>query len=190
LEDTLRNNIIHADSKTFGSMVEIIVGSIKKLMQADNNSHDRFCPEMNQRIEVKAIRAFSKSRNKDTNIAEWMLQENPIKKLVTDNDKQKEKWEGGICQIKTDCFDILFYAVFFHDKAYVFSINPKNLLAYAKYSKKQHRGGQMGQFHITNKTLEYHLNHHLYCVLNYDEIVQILQNNLETKTLEINLPVD
>lgn len=190
MEDTLRNNIIHADSKTFGSMVEIIVGSIKNLLQADNNSHDRFCPELNQRIEVKAIRAFSKARSKDTHIAEWMLQENPAKKLVPDGDKQKEKWEGGICQIKTDCFDILFYAVFFHDKAYVFSINPESLLVYDKYSKKQHRGGQMGQFHITNRTLQHHLNHHLYCVLTYAEIVQILQSNLAKKDLEIHPAVD
>lgn len=167
-------------------MVEIIVASINNLKQSDDNSHDRFCPQLNQRIEVKGVRAFSKNRDDKINIAEWMLQENSSKSLVCDNDKLKEKWSGGICQIKPDCFDILFYASFFHDKAYFFSITAEELIAYKKYSKKQHRGGNMGQFHLDPKTIQYHIDNHSFCVLSYAQLVQILERSVSSKPLEIS----
>ena len=44
------------------------------------------------------------------------------------------------------------------------------------YSNKQHRNNEgEGQFHINNKTINYHIENHLEMVLTYDELFNILK---------------
>ena len=178
-EDILRENIISADGKTFGGMVEIVVSKLNALNKASDSSHDRLCGATRRKIEVKAVRALNKKgKLSENNLVEIFLHSKIQKKLVTDADKKIANWDGGICQVKLECFDTLYYAAFFHDKIYIFKITPDEIIndKNISFSDKQHRGGKMGQFHLKPTCIQYHIDNYLYHTLSYAQLVAILKS--------------
>jgi hypothetical protein len=45
-----------------------------------------------------------------------------------------------------------------------------------KYSNKQHKGNEgEGQFHVNQRTLQYHIDNHHFATLSYTDIMNILK---------------
>jgi len=178
LIDILRNNIIHSDGKTFGSLFEILVTSLGDLKESNYLGHDRFCSDNQKRIEVKACRAFKSNKKSGKKLVKWMLQENSHKSLVYDAQKNTDGWNSNIGQIKPNYFDILFYAAVFHDRIYIFAITSEQIIKEKWYCSKQHRDGLMGQMHIGPNNIDYHIKNYLYKSLSYEQLIAILVANI------------
>lgn len=177
-EETLRKNMIVLDGKTFGRVFEIVVSRLAGYDKAEDNSHDRFCVSSSSKIEVKATRVFPKLKKLDeSNLAASLMGKSIEKELLFDSQKNTQPWNSGICQVKLNCFDMLYYCVVFHDKIYIFVANPEEIVSDKKFNfcKKQHRHGCMGQFHITQKTISHHIENYLYKILNYKQLMAILK---------------
>lgn len=173
----LRQNLIIADGKSFGKIFEIVVSRLNGLQKASDASHDRFCKKTSNRIEVKSTRAFHKVKKiTEENLSDLMLERTTAKTLVPDIKKHEYEWDSGICQIKTGCFDLLYYAVVFFEKIYIFRCTSQDVLDDEQigFSDKQHRNGKMGQFHISPKNIAHHIEKYLFHTLNYDQLIAIL----------------
>jgi hypothetical protein len=185
LENTLRNNLIKADNRRFGSVFEHVLEKINGLKKADHISHDRFCDKNQQRIEVKSARVFLRKETADLNISEWAFSDIADKVLVPDKEKFTTHWQIGFGQIKPDCFDMLYYTTVFHDRIHMFRITPERLIEDTRtgYSKSQHRNGTMGQLPMTHTTLSYHLENYHFFTMTYEQLVFILQ----TENVKLNI---
>jgi len=176
--DCLRENLISLDGKSFGKTFEIIVTRLQDLEKASDTSHDRYCKKTENKIEIKSSRALHKVvQFTESNIADYLLNKQSAKTLVPDDKKCEYDWDCGICQVKTNCFDVLYYAVVFFDKVYIMKITKEQIKADKEigFSNKQHRDGKMGQFHINAKNIQHHINNYLYKSLNYQQLIAILK---------------
>ena len=178
LIDIFRNNMIHSDSKSFGSLFEIIVASLCNFQESNDLGHDRVCSNNQNRIEVKACRAFKSNKKTGKKLVKWMLQENSHKSLVCDAEKSTAEWSSNICQIKPKYFDILYYAAVFYDRIYIFAISSDQIKMEKGYCKKQHRDGTMGQMYVGPKNIDYHIKNYLYKSLSYEQVIAILVANI------------
>ena len=80
-------------------------------------------------------------------------------------------------QIKTNCFDILWYGVFFKDMIYIFEMPKETIKKDTKiqYSNKQHRGNKdEGQFHVKNSNIQHHIDNYLYAKIDYNKLWDLL----------------
>ena len=80
-------------------------------------------------------------------------------------------------QIKTNLFSTLWYSLFFEDKVLLFKIKNDVIREDSNihYSDKQHRKNEgEGQFHITNKNIQYHVDNYLVKILTYEEVYEKL----------------
>lgn len=90
------------------------------------------------------------------------------------------KFECNIQQVKRREFDVLYYGLFFSDHIKIFRINRSEIKTrteggYIGYSDKQHKGNEgEGQFHITEKNLQVHLNKYFHKTLTYDQLYRLL----------------
>lgn len=186
LENIVRENIIRADSRKFGTIFEFVLEQINGLTKADSVSHDRYCAKSKKRIEMKSVRVFEKLDNGGADkIAEWVLSQNPHKNLVADKDKFTASWDGGFGQIKPDCFDVLYYTTVFHDRIYMFKANRDDLLndKGMGYCLRENRNGNSGQFYMSSKSIAYHIQKYLFFTLTYEQLVFILQS----KNVKLNV---
>lgn len=69
---------------------------------------------------------------------------------------------------------IFFYGLFFQDRIAIFRATSHEVWLLPHYSNKQHRGNTgEGQFHLNEKTIQYHLDNHLYRWLSYEELYEL-----------------
>jgi hypothetical protein len=93
---------------------------------------------------------------------------------------RNNRFDCNIQQVKRREFDVLYYGLFFSDCVQIFRIDSSEIKTRAEgggigYSDKQHKGkvGE-GQFHITEKNLQVHLDKYFHMTLTYDELYQLL----------------
>jgi len=78
--------------------------------------------------------------------------------------------------VKRKQFDVLYYGLFFSDCILVFRINREAIGSDIRYSDRQHLGNVgEGQFHLTSRTLQFHLDNYLYRRLTYEEFLELLR---------------
>ena len=83
---------------------------IKGLEKSDDLSYDKKLG--GKKGEVKVSRAFRKAEPiTESNICEVLMRDNSVR-LIEDDNKLLEKWDCNIQQVKTGCFDILWYGIF------------------------------------------------------------------------------
>jgi len=176
--EQLRDLIFSLQTRKFGNIGEIIIEEflVSKgyvVEQSDNLSYDRKVNDIKD--EFKCSRVWIKSTlNLDSkkNILESILNHSSERNIKFDESRNFD-WDCNIQQIKTNLFSYLWYALFFEDKVVIFKISSEQIQndENIKYSDKQHRGNEgEGQFHVTNKNLEYHLENFLIGEFTYDEI--------------------
>lgn len=178
----LRDLIFSLHTRKFGNVGEKLIEKVLielgfVVSKSGNLSYDRSVD--NKKDEIKCSRVLGKSvlDLENQNIIE-ALQNHQSERNINFEDCQNIEWDCNIQQIKTDCFDTLWYGLFFDDKVVLFKITNKQILEdkNISYSPKQHRGNEgEGQFHITNKNIKYHLDTYSIKVLNYNEVYEKLK---------------
>jgi hypothetical protein len=180
----LRQLIFNLHTRKFGSVGEKL---LEKLLQelgfvVDKAKSIHYDRQVNKKEdEFKCSRVLSKStlNLNNGNIIE-ILERHDTERYVNLEDCENHEWDSNIQQIKKDCFDSLWYCLFFGDKVVVFKIDSNQISEDDKisYSDKQHKGNVgEGQFHITNKNIKYHMGTYLIKVLTYDEVYNKLNKN-------------
>lgn len=166
---------LNLETRQFGKWFELTIQLLNPTFKPSNDlSYDR--KDNDIKIEIKASRALSKATEPTIDNYHEVGKETKCNRLICDDNKLTTKWDCNIQQIKTDCFDILWYGIFFQDKIYIFKIDSETIRqdSNIKYSDKQHRGNKReGQFHIKNTNIQYHIDNYLYMKLDYDDLKKL-----------------
>ena len=175
--EELRDGIFALNTRRFGTVAEIMVKKLKGLGKAQSMFHDLFDAGSSQRVEVKFSRVGQNlDKLTEHNLLECILKEQGTDRRVKFADWTKHKFLCNIQQVKRSEFEVLYYGMFFDDCIKVFRIEPKDIDASIGYGDKQHKGNVgEGQFHITEKTLQTHLDRFLIQTLTYGELLILLQ---------------
>ena len=157
-------------------MAEIMIKKLKGLGKSKNMFHDLFDTAGGKRIEVKFSRVGQNlDKLTEHNLLECILKEQGTDRRVKFADWQDHQFLCNIQQVKRSEFDGLFYGMFFDDCIKIFYIEPKDIDASIGYGDRQHKGNVgEGQFHITEKNLQLHLDRHLVNTLGYQELLELL----------------
>lgn len=180
--EKLRAGIFSLRTRRFGSVAECMVQRLLKYGKAKNLFHDLFDEEGRRRIEVKFSTVQQKADRTVTVDTVLKCIEDAIeeRKPVPFSDWKSYKFDCNIQQVKRKEFDVLYYGLFFSDCIKIFKleskeIKEKKLGGLIGYSDKQHKGNVgEGQFHVTHKNLQFHLDHYLHKTLTYDQLLKLL----------------
>ena len=182
---------IFALRTNFGELAQLMIQKDMGLSPADDNSYDLKDAQGNK-IEVKFSRAYKK------NIP--LTERNAIKicsncgAMVYSSDEAESissDYDCNIQQLKPDCFDSLYYGIFFSDKIEIFhaprTAFPESIASFLEdkdaarkklpgYSR-QHKGGEECQFHIKKTTHNHHYTHYHIKDLTYEELYDLLDSD-------------
>lgn len=174
----------------FGELAQVMIQKDMGLFAADDNSYDLKDTD-GQRIEVKFSRAYKRDIP--------LTAKNAIELCTccstrvygsTEAEEKSSDYDCNIQQLKPDCFDLLYYGVFFSDKIEVFraprSEFPESVADFindkAGVRKKlpgyalQHKGGEEFQFHIKKSTHKHHHEHYYVKDITYKELYDLLDS--------------
>ena len=180
--ETLRGGIFALRTRRFGSVAECMVKRLRKYGKAKSLFHDLFDEQTRQRIEVKFSTVQQKAKRTVTDETVLDCIEDAIseREPVPFAKWHANKFDCNIQQVKRQEFDVLYYGLFFSDCVQVFRINSSDIRTRTAggdigYSDKQHKGNiGEGQFHITDRNLQTHLDKYFHKTLTYDELYQLL----------------
>lgn len=181
---TFRDNLFAMNTRRFGKVMELLIKNMTDTYFSENIHHDLNTYEnvhtnfdTNTRIEVKFSRAERKHNRviTDFNVMDVIEREGLSVRMFPFVEWQDTSFDCNIQQVKKDQFDVLFYGVLFADRAVIFMATPDQIGAEMRYSDKQHKGNKgEGQFHLTPKTFQYHLDNHKFITLGYADIALLL----------------
>ncbi len=175
--EKLRASIFNLKTRRFGAVTEIMIKKMLQLKESDNISHDLYDDKLGERVEVKFCTAMKANKNVITeeNILSEIIQVTNEDRIFNQEDWKKYPFDCNIQQIKRKKFDVLYYGIFFADVIEIFKIRSKNIDENINYSDKQHAGNVgEGQFHLNNKTYEYHKAKHFFQSITYEYLANIL----------------
>jgi hypothetical protein len=175
--EQLRDGIFALNTRRFGTVAEIMIKKLRGLGRAQNMFHDLFDSARQQRVEVKFSRvAQNLQALNEHNLLECILREQATDRRIKFSDWQHHRFLCNIQQIKRQEFDVLYYGMFFDDEIKIFRIRPDQIDSTIGYGDRQHKGNLgEGQFHITEKTLQIHLDSFYHATLTYHELLTLLQ---------------
>jgi hypothetical protein len=183
--EKLRDGIFALRTRRIGSVAECMIMRLLKFSKGRSRFHDLYDDQRKHRIEVK----FSVVQMKDTTVVtvdtvlrciEEAATEKATNRVVAFAEWQEHKFDCNMQQVKRAEFDVLYYGLFFSDCVKIFRIESQEIKEKSKggqisYSDRQHKGNVgEGQFHITHRTLKFHLDHYHYRTLTYDELYKLL----------------
>jgi hypothetical protein len=173
----LRDGIFSLNTRRFGTVAEIMVKKLKNLGKSKNMFHDLFDSTTDNRIEVKFSRVCQNlEKLTEKNLLECIQKEQTTDRRIKFSDWQKHQFSCNIQQVKRTEFEVLYYGTFFDDSIKIFRITPDQIDSTIGYVDKQHKGNKgEGQFHITEKNLQVHLNQFMVNTLTYEELLEILK---------------
>jgi hypothetical protein len=174
--EQLRDGIFALNTRRFGTVAEIMVKKLKQLDKSQNLFHDLYDTDAKQRIEVKFSRVGQNlSRLTENNLLECILKEQGTDRRVAFVNWQQHNFLCNIQQVKRTEFEVLYYGMFFDDCVKIFRTTPDQIDASIGYGDRQHKGNVgEGQFHITEKTLQIHLDRFYQHTLTYQELLDLL----------------
>lgn len=180
---------IFALRTNFGELAQLMLKKDMGFSSADDNSYD-LKDEFNNRIEVKFSRAYKKNLpiSEDKVIDLCSNCSTMVYKSSEAEDKTSD-YDCNIQQLKPDCFDYLYYGVFFWDKIVIFracrSDFPYSIDEYNKDKKGarnklplyalQHKGGEEFQFHIKRTTYKHHIENYFVEDMTYDKLYNLFE---------------
>ncbi|MBR2894310.1 MAG: hypothetical protein IKC03_01450, partial [Oscillospiraceae bacterium] len=172
----------------FGELAQLMIQKYMRLHPSNDNSYD-LKDDNGHRIEVKFSRAYKKDIPiTEKNVLDLCLNYSTMVYASTESEKKSSDYDCNIQQLKPDCFDSLYYGVFFSDKIEIFhaprSVFPDSVDSFledkAAARKKlpgyalQHKGGEECQFHIKKTTHKHHRKHYHIEDLTYEELYDLL----------------
>lgn len=177
-----KDKIFNLQTRKFGTVGELILEKVLIdhgfiVDKSKNISYDRLIN--NEQNEIKCSRVLASSRLKiDINNIIDVIESYDSKININFENCEEHKWDCNIQQIKFECFETLWYGLFFDDKVAFFKVEKDKIIKDKNiaYSNKQHRGNKgEGQFHVTNKNIKHHIDNYLVISLTYDEIYNKLK---------------
>ena len=172
----------------FGELAQLMLQKDMGLHPSDDNSYD-LKDDAGRRIEVKFSRAYKKAIPiTASNAIDLCSNCSTMVYESSESEKKTADYDCNIQQLKPDCFDSLYYGVFFSDKIEIFhaprSEFPDSVDSFIKDKaaarKKlpgyalQHKGGEECQFHIKKTTHKHHREHSHVKDLTYEELYDLL----------------
>jgi hypothetical protein len=176
-------SLFNLKSRPFGDSAAVLLTELLdeygyKVKKSNDSSYDRIIDDLFD--EIKSSRVWSKNK---LNLYDGDIIDNIInhgkEKRIKKSEILDYEWSCNIQQIKTNCFENLWYCLFYDDKVDIFKIHNSKILTdpIIRYSNKQHRGNEgEGQFHVTNKNITHHLDNYHFKTITYDEIIKIIKN--------------
>jgi hypothetical protein len=171
---TFRDNLFSMNTRRFGRVGEVIM---QKLINAGNGLNIHHDLYEGVRVEVKFSRVEKRHNESigEDNVLDVIECEGLSVRMFPFSEWRQHDFDCNIQQIKKAEFDVLFYGLLFADRIIIFMTTPEDIDERMKYSDKQHKGNVgEGQFHINPKTLQYHLDNHLFATFSYADILHIL----------------
>lgn len=176
-----KRGIFSLPFRRFGAFTQIM---IKKLYDYDspiNNFHDLYNTELDQRVEVKfcVVRKKWDSPIDENNVIQAVMEANQGKRVLEYRDRNNFKFDCNMNQVKTAEFEILYYGLFFYDLISIFKIKSSEIGSNIAYSDKQHKGNVgEGQFHINNRTIDFH-NPYFEQNISYEKLYYLISNEID-----------
>lgn len=174
----LRDGIFAMRTRRVGSVAEMLVKRLVKLGKGRHFLHDLYDDVENKRVEVKFSVVTKKSEIPvtETTVLQAIEAATSEKRMVDFDEWANVTFDSNIQQIKRKQFDVLYYGLFFYGVVLVFRITSADIGHEIRYSDSQHFGNKgEGQFHINNRTMQYHLDMFFYKKLTYPELLTLLQ---------------
>ena len=168
---SLRDRIFSLKTRKFGTVNELLVERIVEefglvVEEAKDTSYDRKIDNLKDEIKGSRVLLESKLKFSKDNIIECIMN-HEVHRMVKFDEAKTKTWDSNMQQIKTNLFSTLWYSLFFEDKVLLFKIKNNTI--------KQHRKNEgEGQFHITNKNIQYHIDNYLVKILTYEEVYEKL----------------
>lgn len=170
-----RSGIFALNTRRFGTVAELMIKQLYEFENSHSKYYDLYDEKHKKRIEVKFSTVKRKDKTSITleNVISQCTMANILDRALSSPEIEKNKFDCNIQQIKRSEFDILYYGLFFTDKIKIYKMTSDEVRACPGYSDKQHKGNKgEGQFHINNKTIEYHKKHHIKS-LTYEELYNL-----------------
>lgn len=180
-----KDGLFNQPHRRFGSVSELIMGRILGLQPSTSNHHDFYDEVLRQRIEIKSsvVRKSLVVSLSEKTLFEYIAESSQKNRVMSFSEWEQHVFDCNIQQIKREEFDLLYYNLFFYDRILVFSIKADEIGAQIGYSDKQHMGNVgEGQFHVTQKSLPFHLQNYLYGKIEYEAVLKMLGGNSENET--------
>ncbi len=178
--EKFREGIFSLNTRRFGRIAELMIKELYNYKDPNNNAYDLLTID-NKKIEVKFSTVLKKCRTVITkeNAIKQIINSKLDNRMLTFEESNNNKFDCNIQQIKRSEFDILYYGCFFKDKIMICMINKEVIkegtaLLYSNYQHRKNKGE--GQFHINNRTLDYHLSNHFVKWLDYESLFDLFQN--------------
>ena len=172
-----RDGIFALRTRRFGTIAELMIETLYSFTKSHNQFHDRYDEAGHQRIEIKfstVMKANDAAINRG-NAIEQCKKANLGNRALNSTDMLSHKFDCNIQQVKCSEFDVLYYGLFFADRIAIFKMTSDELPACLGYSDKQHKGNKgEGQFHLNNKTIDFHTQSHFVQWLTYEELYELL----------------
>ena len=175
LED-FKQGIFRLPHKRFGTLCQIMINKLFSYSSPMNNYHDLFDNDKSHRIEIKfsIVREKWKCLLNEENIMECIQHSLEGTKVMHFKNHISNDFDCSMNHVKPAEFDRLYYGLFFEDQILIFTMKSSDINHKIGYCDKQQKGGVgEGQFHISNKNIQYHLNNHLCHSLNYEQLYKM-----------------
>lgn len=190
ITEKIRDGIFALHTRRFGKVPEIMIKKLLSYENARNQFHDLYDAKRKLRVEVKfsrALKALDEPITEDNIIESLLSISSNEAHMFNSNEWQKYKFDCNIQQVKGKEFDILYYGIFFADAIMIFKLTPPDLKKLKYASDKQHKGNVgEGQFHLNEKTYEFHLQNFFERKITYEELVELLQTKTTNEHIVIS----
>ena len=177
--EALREGIFCLNTTRFGAVAELMVKKLVKLGKGRSQFHDLYDDVLGERAEVKfsRVRKAANTLITESTVLRCIEEATSEERMVSLKNWHAAKFDSNIQQVKRREFDVLYYGLFFSDWVVIFHIRSDQIDSEIGYSDKQHKGNVgEGQFHITQRNLDFHLDNYLYQTLSYDQLLELLSD--------------
>lgn len=189
MSDSFRDGIMSLHTRQFGKVAELFIKLLRGYKGGKTLAHDLYDHGSDESIEVKSARVYREQKLALTlpNLYRTLIKNTNEHRLLKQSQTSDAtiKFDCNIQQIKTDCFDRMYYLLFFYDVIELFEISSEQITSDANlnYSDKQHRGNiGEGQFHVTQNNYAYHKSKYFVQTLTYDKIKELLLKQRKPRT--------
>ena len=179
----IRDGLFLASSRSYGEQyIEPLIRAKYALHEPTSNDHDG-TDSKGKRYEIKACKVLRATHNhkRAKTILERILFEGEnteTNRLIPFTDCQKAEYLANVQNVKRDHFDYLIYVLLFEDCMKIFFAKRGDIALgrFSNWSDKHGRYdalGKSGQFAITKRNIQWHLDTHLKDTLSYREAVSL-----------------
>lgn len=171
-----KEGIFELRTRRFGSVAEIMIKKMYGFTKSSTNAYDLTDPETGDRIEVKFSTVMKQNDSVITedNVVEQCEKANLSVRMVQSSEMRSTPFDCNIQQVKRTEFEVLYYGLFFYDRVAIFKLRTSNIMSTLGYSDFQHRGNEgEGQFHINERTLDYHFDNNFVKWITYEELYEL-----------------